>query len=139
AEIRIKPRSFHVVVSGPDVRVTPQTPGLLADNQRGLGMCFQTTHSKSHMRSDAFEFGGPMQIALLVETGLYFDDAGDLLTQFRCSDEGLDKRCIVALTVGRHFDIDGCWVIGGGAYEVFDAVVKAVVWMMKKNVAGPDG
>ena len=33
-----------------------------------------------------------MQIALLVEAGLYFDDADNLLTQFRRSDEGLDGR-----------------------------------------------
>src|SRR5271165_4025278 len=58
---------------------------------------------------------------------------------FRCPDERLNKRRIVADPVRRHLDRDRVGIISRGADKVFDAGVEAIVGMMNKNVASLDG
>src|SRR5271157_921808 len=121
------------------MHVATQAAGLLADDERCLGVRFESAYAEGDMRSYSLQFGGPVQIALFIEAGLDFHHAGDLFSMFRCPDQGLNKRRIVADPVSGHLDRDRMGIISRGADEVFDAGVEAIVGMMKKNVAGLDG
>ncbi len=66
-----------------------------------------------------------MQIALFVEARLDFHDAGYLLASFRCAYQRFDERCVVADTVGGHFDGDGLGIVRCGTDEMLDGGVKA--------------
>src|SRR5262245_62056310 len=68
-DVGIESGRAHVVISGPNVRVTAQPGWLLAHDQRLLGMCLQTAHPKDNMGASPGQLSGPVQIAFLVEYG----------------------------------------------------------------------
>jgi hypothetical protein len=86
------------------------------------------------MRSGPFELCGPVEVSLLVKPGLQLDHTRDLLAALGRPDQRADERRVVAHAIGRHLDGDGVGVIGGGADEVFNAVVG----MMDEQIAGAD-
>src|SRR5215510_10992657 len=95
-DIGIQSGGARVVIPRPNVRVTPEPGRLLAHDQRRLGMRLQAAHPKDDMRTSLFQLSSPVQVALLIETGLELNDTCHLFTRFGSLDQGLDKGCIIA-------------------------------------------
>ena len=91
------------------------------------------------MRTDAFQFGRPVQIAFLVEARLDFHDARNLLAPFCCAYQRFDERRVVADAVSRHLDGDGLRIIRCRADEMLDARVKAFVRVVYQQVCSLHG
>ena len=134
ADVGIEAGSLHMVVAGADVHIAAQTACFLAYHQRGLAVGLKTADAEGDVRADAFQFGRPVQIALLVEARLDFHDAGDLLAPFGGPDQRFDERRVVADAVSGHLDGNGLRIIGCRADEVLDAGVEAFVRVMHQQV-----
>src|SRR6516225_3898622 len=116
-----------------------QTSGLLADYQSNLGMCLETGHAKSDVRTHSLQFCGPVQVAFLVEAGLDFHDTGNLLPIFSSPNQRFNERRIVADPVGGHLDGDRLRIISGATNKMLDAPVETVVGMVHEDVASLNG
>ena len=137
-DVGIQSGGAHVVIPGPNVRVTAQPGRLLAHNQRRLGMRLQAAHPKDDMGASPCQLSGPVQIALLVEPGHEFNDARHLFARFGSLDQGSNKGCVIANPIDGHFDRNGQRIVRGRAYEVFYAGIKAVIRVVYEQIIGPD-
>ena len=137
-DIGIESGRAHVVIAGADVRVTAQSGRLLAHDQRRLGMRLQAAYAKDHMGASPFQLRGPVQVALLVESGLELDHARHLFARFGRLDQRSDKGRVIANPIDGHLDRDRSGIVRGRADEVFHAGIEAVVRVVHEQVVGPN-
>ena len=138
AEVGVEPGGLDMIVAGADVHVAVQAAGLFADDQGGLGVGLESGDAEGDVSADALEFGGPVQVSFFVEAGLDLHHAGDLLALFGGADQRFHEGRVVADAIGGHLDRNGLRVVGGGADEMLDAGVEALVGMMDEDVSGLD-
>src|SRR6201999_2552908 len=110
-----------------DVRITTQAAAFFANHQRGLGVRLQSAHTKGDVGADAFEFRGPVQIALFVEAGFDLHHAGHLLAVLGSANQRFYEGRVVTDAISGHLDGDSIVIVGGAANKVFDRCVEALV------------
>ena len=76
-----------MVVAGTKVGIGAQTASFPTHNQGNLGVCLEPGYAECNVGTDTLQFRGPVQVALLVEAGLDFHHAGDLLAMLCGLDE----------------------------------------------------
>ena len=102
-------------------------------------MGLEAANAVDHVVTGLLQFLGPVQVALLVEARLEFDQAGHLLAVLGRLDQRAHERRIVAEPVHGHLDRGGAGVVRGIPDEPLDRRVEAFVGVMHQHVAGPDG
>ncbi len=99
-------------------------------------MRFEALYAERDVRSRPFEFGRPVEIALLIEARFDLDRARHLLTALGGRDQGFHEGCVVPDSVGSHLYYDGRGVGCCRRDEVLHAVFETLVGMMHHHVAG---
>ncbi len=103
-EIGVEAGRLHVIVSRTDMNIRTHAGRLFPDHKRYLAVGLEAAYTERDVSSHAFQFRGPMQIALLIKARFDLHDARDLFSALGGPDQRLDERGIVADSISRHFD-----------------------------------
>jgi hypothetical protein len=115
------------------VNVAPDYISFLPHNQRGFAMDLQIRQSVDDMHALALKPTRPLDVALLVEPRLEFDQHRDLFVIFNRFEQGLDYRGISAHAVEGGLDCQHGRVFRGLPQQGDDGL-KGIERMVKKNV-----
>ena len=137
-DVGVEASGSHVIVPGADVRVGAEARAFLAHDQRDLRVRLERQVADGDVGAGALELGGPVQVALLVESRLQLDHAGDLLAGFGGADQRAHERRVVADAIDGHLDRHRLRVVSGRFDELLDAVLEALVGMVHEQIAGLD-
>jgi hypothetical protein len=94
---------------------------------------FQPRDAKEYPGSGFFELPGPVDIGVLVKTGLKLYDGGDLFAVLQGVDEGADDAGVAGNAVQADLDVLHIGVYGGFAQQV-DVVRELVVGVVQQDV-----
>ena len=112
--------------------------GLLAHDERHLGVGLVAQHAVGDVRAGAFERLRPFDVAGLVEARLELDQDRDLLAALGGLDERLHHRRVARGAVERLLDRQHRRVLGRDPQEALDRAREGVVGMVHEQVAAAD-
>ena len=138
ADVFVDPGGAVVVVARADMAVAADAVGFLANGHRNLGVDFQTEQAIGDMDPRLFEPTGPPNVRGLVESGLEFDEHGDLLALFGRLDAGIDDRAAAGGAVERDLDGQHVGVVRGLVDELNDRAAERLVRVLNENITSSD-
>ncbi len=138
AEVRVQLGRHFVVVARAQVRIwhEPRAAAqfLPSQHQRHLRVSLESDDAVNDLRTDRFEPLGKVDVRLLVEARLQFDDDGHFLAAPRCLFEDVDHHRADAGPVQRHADRRNLR-IGGRLAQELDHRLEALIGMVDQQVA----
>ena len=102
-----------VVVAGAEVDVAAESAVFVSGDESDFGVGFEALHSVDDADAGALEGLGTLEVALLIEAGLEFDEDGDLFTILRGAGEGADDARVAGGAVEDLLDVEDVGVDGG--------------------------
>src|SRR5215831_17312431 len=133
AQIGIDAAGDHVVISGPEMDVAAYSVFFASDDQTDLRMCFESAHTVHDMHTFVFEFPGPFDVVLLVESRFEFDQYRNLFAVDPGLHQGIDNGRFRVDTVEGLLDGQHIGVIRGFS-EKFDYRCEAVIGMVQEHI-----
>ncbi|MNK86641.1 hypothetical protein D3C87_1065580 [compost metagenome] len=132
-EVRVELGRRRVIVAGAQVGIEAQRAFFAADDERHLGMGFQSHDAVHDLCARLFQLVGPVDIGFFVETRHQFHDDGHFLAHLRRRDQRLHQVRVHARAVDRLLDGDDGRIVGGAADEV-DHRLERLVGMVQQDV-----
>src|SRR5882762_5624624 len=126
-----------MVISGPQMQITPDTILLLANDQRELGVRLQTNDSIHDMDPGFLQRTSPLDVCRFIEPRLKFNHYGYLLAALGCFRQGSHDLRVAAGTIHSLLDSKYVRVFRRLLDEIQNAL-KAFVGMMYENGSTPN-
>src|SRR5437763_2826386 len=134
AEVCVEVRGDRVVVARRDVYVAAERVALAPDDERDLAVRLQSDDAVDDVHARLFEALRPLDVVLLVEARLEFDERRHLLAARAGLDERLRDGRVLARAVEADFDCGHVGVVRRARDEVCDDAER-LVWMVEQYVA----
>src|SRR6266516_629330 len=96
-------------------------------------MRLQPYQAADHVDPGLFQRPGPLDLVLLVETGLSLDQPRYLFPVLHRLQQHVDDRRMWTYAIQCLFDCQHLWIVGSRANKL-DHRVKAIVWKMNQPV-----
>ena len=133
--VLVQPRGLGIVIARADVSVATNAVGLLAHNQRGLGVGLESNHAVGHVHARVLQLSRPTNIARLVKARAQFNQHRNLLSTFGGLNEAGDKWTIATCAVQTLLDAKHFWILRGLLNEVLDAGLETFIRVVQQHVA----
>ena len=93
--------------------VTPQPVIFRTDNKQELTVSFQAHNAINYVNARTLKLPCPLDIGLLIETGLDLNKCQHLFARMCCIDQRINDRRIAGCAVKCLFDRQDLWIGGG--------------------------
>ena len=120
------------------MHVAADAVGLVAHDQRHLGVRLETGETVDDVRADALQVARPMDVVLFVEARFELDQHRDLLAVLGSFDQRVDDRRVAARgAVQRLLDREHVRIDGRLTHELHDRIER-LVRVVQEHVAFAD-
>ena len=117
--------------------VAPDALGLVAHDQRDLGVRLEAEQPVHDVRADALQVARPVDVVLFVEARLELDERRDLFAVLGGVDQRADDRRVARRAVERLLDREDVGIFGGLVHELHDRIER-LVRMVQQQIAFAD-
>ena len=138
AAVRIEPRRGIVVVAGGQMHITADSVFLPANDKRDLAVGLQAYQAVNDMAAALFKHFRPLDIVLLVKSGLQFYQGRHLLPVLRRLRQRRDDRGMSGDAVEGNLDREHLRICRSHPDQIHNRI-ESFIGMMEENIFFADG